>query len=52
MRVFVGDGRPFIKRAVHRGEKYDYIDTTVYVEGAVSSGRIQLPIRIARYAGT
>ena len=25
MRVFVGDGRPFIKRAGLRGEKYDYI---------------------------
>tara|TARA_A100001515_G_scaffold137848_1_gene130883 strand:+ start:77 stop:1072 length:996 start_codon:yes stop_codon:yes gene_type:complete len=33
-------------------EKYDYIDTTVYIEGAVSTARIQLPVRIIRYAGT
>ena len=32
--------------------KYDYIDTTIYLEGDVSSARIQLPIRIIRYAGT
>jgi hypothetical protein len=34
------------------GDKFDYIDTTVYVEGAISTGRLQLPIRIIRYAGT
>jgi|TARA_R110000824_G_scaffold400651_1_gene608665 hypothetical protein len=34
------------------GEKYDYIDTTVYIEGAASTGRVQLPVRIIRYAGT
>tara|TARA_R110001583_G_scaffold41108_1_gene130843 strand:+ start:4477 stop:5472 length:996 start_codon:yes stop_codon:yes gene_type:complete len=33
-------------------EKYDYIDTTIYIEGAVSTARIQLPVRIIRYAGT
>ena len=33
-------------------EKYDYIDTTIYVEGAVSTARLQLPVRIIRYAGT
>jgi len=34
------------------GDLYDYIDTTVYVEGRASSARIQLPIRITRYSGT
>mgnify|MGYP003676028216 FL=1 len=34
------------------GEKYDYIDTTIYVEGGVSTARLQLPVRIIRYAGT
>jgi len=34
------------------GNLYDYIDTTVYVEGRASSARIQLPIRIIRYSGT
>jgi len=33
-------------------EKYDYIDTTIYVQGSVSSARMQLPVRIIRYAGT
>ena len=33
-------------------EKYDYVDTTIYVQGSVSSARFQLPIRIIRYAGT
>jgi hypothetical protein len=33
-------------------EKYDYIDTTIYIEGAVSTARVQLPVRIIRYAGT
>tara|TARA_B100000131_G_scaffold320384_1_gene368391 strand:- start:1493 stop:2536 length:1044 start_codon:yes stop_codon:yes gene_type:complete len=32
--------------------KYDYIDTTIYVEGLSSSSRIQIPLRIIRYAGT
>ena len=31
---------------------YDYIDSTVYLEGDVSSARIQVPVRIIRYAGT
>jgi len=34
------------------GNLYDYIDTTVYVEGRASSARIQLPVRIIRYSGT
>jgi hypothetical protein len=34
------------------GNLYDYIDTTVYVEGRASSARIQMPIRIIRYSGT
>tara|TARA_R100001129_G_scaffold53274_1_gene36653 strand:- start:601 stop:1596 length:996 start_codon:yes stop_codon:yes gene_type:complete len=43
----------FASQALFGGsDLFDYIDTTVYVEGAVSSGRIQLPIRIVRYAGT
>jgi hypothetical protein len=33
-------------------EKYDYVDTTIYVQGSVSSARLQLPVRIIRYAGT
>jgi len=33
-------------------DKYDYVDTTVYVQGAVSSARLQLAVRIIRYAGT
>jgi len=31
---------------------YDYIDTTVLVEGATSQATLHLPIRIIRYAGT
>ena len=33
-------------------DKYDYIDSTIYVEGCASSRIIQLPIRIIRFAGT
>jgi len=33
-------------------DKYDYIDSTIYVEGCASSRILQLPIRIIRYAGT
>lgn len=32
--------------------KFDYIDTTIYVMGLSSNARIQIPIRIVRYAGT
>jgi len=32
--------------------KFDYIDTTIYVMGATSNSRLQIPIRIIRYAGT
>ena len=32
--------------------KFDYIDTTIYVIGLSSNARIQIPIRIVRYAGT
>jgi hypothetical protein len=43
----------FYNKALFGGsDLFDYIDTTVYVEGGVSSGRIQLPLRIVRYAGT
>ena len=31
---------------------YDYIDTTVYIQGATSTSRTQIPLRIIRYAGT
>ena len=33
-------------------DKYDFIDTTVYVEGATSTAQMQIPLRIIRYAGT
>jgi len=32
--------------------KYDYIDTMVYLEGSTTSARVQIPVRIIRYAGT
>jgi|TARA_Y100000296_G_scaffold86299_1_gene125589 hypothetical protein len=32
--------------------KYDYIDTTIYVAGMTSNARTQIPLRIIRYAGT
>ena len=32
--------------------KYDYIDTTVYVQGDSTSATAQIPLRIIRYAGT
>jgi hypothetical protein len=31
---------------------FDYIDTTVYIQGASSGARTQIPLRIIRYAGT
>ena len=34
------------------GNLYDYIDTTIYVEGLSSNSRIQVPLRIVRYAGS
>jgi hypothetical protein len=30
---------------------YDYIDTTIYIEGLSSNSRLQVPLRIIRYAG-
>ena len=33
-------------------DKYDYIDTTIYVEGLSSNASIRVPLRIIRYAGT
>lgn len=33
-------------------DKYDYIDTTIYVKGAVTGAEVQIPLRIIRYAGT
>ena len=32
--------------------KYDYIDTTIYVQGDFSSATAQIPVRLMRYAGT
>tara|TARA_R110000824_G_scaffold79076_5_gene199350 strand:+ start:1038 stop:2132 length:1095 start_codon:yes stop_codon:yes gene_type:complete len=32
--------------------KYDYIDTTIYVAGMTSNARTEIPLRIIRYAGT
>lgn len=32
--------------------KFDYIDTTIYMVGATTNARLQIPIRIIRYAGT
>ena len=32
--------------------KFDYIDTTIYVLGATTNSRIQIPIRIIRFSGT
>jgi hypothetical protein len=33
-------------------DKFDLIDTTIYVQGISTSARLQIPIRILRYAGT
>ena len=33
-------------------DKYDFIDTTVYIVGGVSNAQVQIPVRIIRYAGT
>ena len=31
--------------------KFDYIDTTIYIVGATTNSRLQIPLRIVRYAG-
>jgi hypothetical protein len=33
-------------------DKYDYIDSPIYLEGTTSGAQYQVPIRIIRYAGT
>jgi len=33
-------------------DKYDYIDSPIYIEGVTSGARLQIPIRIIRYVGT
>mgnify|MGYP003115676461 CR=1 FL=1 len=33
-------------------DKYDYIDTTIYIQGLSSNARMQAILRIVRYAGT
>jgi hypothetical protein len=32
-------------------DKFDYIDTTIYVIGGTTNARLQVPLRIIRYAG-
>ena len=32
--------------------KYDYIDSPIYIEGTTSGARLQVPVRIIRYVGT
>jgi hypothetical protein len=32
--------------------KFDYIDTTIYIIGATSNARLQIPVRLIRYVGT
>jgi len=32
-------------------DKFDYIDTTIYIIGATTNSRVTVPIRIIRYAG-
>lgn len=32
-------------------DKFDYIDTTIYILGATSNTRVVIPVRIIRYAG-
>ena len=31
--------------------KFDYVDTTIYIVGTTSNARLQIPLRIIRYAG-
>jgi len=33
-------------------DKFDHIDTTIYIQGVSTSATLQVPIRILRYAGT
>ena len=33
-------------------KKFDYIDTSIYIQGCSSKATLQVPIRILRYAGT
>ena len=32
--------------------KFDYIDTTIYIIGATTNARLQIPVRLIRYVGT
>jgi hypothetical protein len=34
------------------GYKFDYIETTIYIVGAISHAEIQVPVRLIRYVGT
>jgi len=36
----------------NEGYKFDYIETTIYIVGAVSHAEIQVPVRLLRYVGT
>ena len=33
-------------------DKFDHIDTTIYLRGVSTSATLQIPVRILRYAGT
>ena len=33
-------------------DKFDHIDTTIYIQGVSSAATLQIPVRILRYAGT
>ena len=33
-------------------DKFDHIDTTIYIQGVSTSATLQVPVRILRYAGT
>ena len=33
-------------------DQFDYIDTTIYVIGATTNSRIQIPVRLIRFSGT
>ena len=33
-------------------DKFDYIDTTIYIIGATTNSRIQIPVRLIRFSGT
>ncbi len=60
LRKTSGNARPLaftkygkVSQTVFGGsDKYDYIDTIVYIQGMMSTATTQIPIRIIRYAGS